>query len=122
MLTLVHFNLRGVVISFLLGMGVTIRLLLDIIDATFDVPSAAAAMKDDVWKLYVYCASIYSSMHPFTASLLIHFYFILFSCLEYIDKVLKILYDNPTIEMSDTFSDDEINYIVSIIPSMSFSI
>ena len=56
-------------------MGVTMRLLLDIIDATFDVPSAAAAMKDDVWKLYDYSASTFSSMDPFIASLLIHFYF-----------------------------------------------
>ena len=33
------------------GSGVTLRLLLDIVDAAFDVPSGGGALKDEIWKL-----------------------------------------------------------------------
>ena len=29
--------------------GVTLRLYLDILEGCFDIPTAAAAMKDDIW-------------------------------------------------------------------------
>ncbi|XP_011403348.1 PREDICTED: eukaryotic translation initiation factor 3 subunit C-like [Amphimedon queenslandica] len=65
-----------------LGSGVTLRLLLDIIDAAFDVPSGGGSLKDEIWKL----------------------------ALDYLVKVLQLLESNPSLEMNPLLPDEDINY------------
>jgi translation initiation factor 3 subunit C len=64
-----------------LGVGVSLRILLDIADAAFDVPSSSSFMKDEMWKF----------------------------CLDYLVKVLNTLEANSTVEIYP-FTDDLINY------------
>lgn len=65
-----------------LGVGVVMRIYLDIIEATLDVPIGASAMKEEIWKI----------------------------CLEYLEKLLDVLDKNPDIILSENVTDEEENY------------
>ena len=104
-----------------------LRLLVDYIHAIFDIPSAAMAMKEDVWKRFV---SLTLSSPSLSLSLLPNFPLLyslidslldtplplslsLSRCLENLQQLVTLLENHPEISLSETSYDEAENFTVS---------
>ena len=77
-----------------LGVGMHLKLLIDLVSMILDIPSVASSMKDDVWD----------------------------SCVQYMEGLVTLLENHPEIEVGLNVTDDEENITVSCCWSVCHAI